>query len=174
MSRKPTLVWHARKVEEALVQMMTGNINASLAHLEKVAKQRLSRSNGSGKNPSRPGEYPKRVLGNLRAAVGFDPAKRVGNKVRGRFGVRGDSPAGPYAKRQELGFVGVVDVPAHRRNSLGFGGTKVGAYSYFVDYSARPFIRPTVRSEMKVIAGLLRAASLRRNITGRLSGKAGS
>lgn len=174
MSRSAKLVWNARKVEEALVALMTRNINASLAHLEATAKKRLARGNKSGKNPSQPGEYPKRVTGQLGAAVGFDPAKRVGNKVRGRFGVRGNSPAGPYARRQELGYVGLVEVPAHRRNSLGFAGTKVGAYSYYVDYSARPFIRPTVRSELKVIAAMLRQAALRRNITSRLSGKAGS
>lgn len=171
MSRnRPRLVWNAPAVAQVLGAILERNINDSLAHLERTAKKKMARGNASGRSPSLPGEYPKRVTGELGAAVAFSPAKREGTKVRGRFGVRGDSPAGPYARRQELGFTGKVEVPAHRRNSrIGFGGQQVRGYSYEVTYSARPFIRPTVRSELKTIGAIMRRVP--RSRTG---GKAGS
>lgn len=171
MSRRARLVWNAPAVAAALAAVVERNINDALAHLEATAKKKMARGNASGRSPSAPGEYPKRVTGELGNAVAFQPARREGNKIRGRFGVRGDSPAGPYAKRQELGFTGKVSVPAHRRNSLGFGGTQVKGYSYEVAYASRPFIRPTVRSELKTLGAIMRRIPRSR---GGLGGKAGS
>lgn len=174
MSRsRPRLTWNAAAIEQVLAAMMVRNINDSLAHLVKTAKKRLARGNASGRNPSKPGEYPKRVTGELGAAVGMDPAQREGNRIRGRFGVQGQSPAGPYARRQELGFVGRVEVPAHRRNTrVGFGGQPVQAYAYDINYEARPFIRPTVRTELALIGQVMMRAPGQR--LRRSSGKAGS
>jgi len=130
---------------------------------EGVAKQKVSRGNVDGKNPSKPGEPPKTVTGTLRANIGHD-VKVTPDEVIGMVGVR-KGPADKYARRLELGFHGVVKVPAHVRTQTHAWGrplrpprkVRVRAYRYTVHQAPRPYLRPTVTENkqqiLKLIAG---------------------
>lgn len=67
--------------------------------------QNFGPSNMGGKNPSRPGKAPNVGRGILRNSITFTVG-REGKDVVGYYGVR-RGPASKYARRLELGFVGL-------------------------------------------------------------------
>ena len=148
-----------RVAQDHLVRGMT---KAAL-YCEGVAKQKVSRGNVDGKNPSKPGEPPKTVTGTLRSNIGHD-VKVTLEEVIGMVGVR-KGPADKYARRLELGYHGVVKVRAHTRTQTHAWGrplktpkkVQVKAYSYTVNQPARPYLRPAVfenkETILKLIAG---------------------
>ena len=103
-----------------------------------------------GLDPSRPGEPPKKVIGELQNSV-------QGRVVRTQSAITGfvGSPL-VKARRLELGFVGTVRIPAHTRlggkiGKRAAGGRtgfrfqhKVKGHTQRVNQKARPFIRPSI------------------------------
>ena len=174
----PTLLLVAQRMARAL-----GRIGA---RMETSAKELVSRPNtpvrgprggkARGRNPSLPGEPPKRVFGQLRSGIAFEVI--VGPLlIILRFGIFKGSPAEPYAAALEFGFAGYRHVATHSRlTGPGFKVTgkktrrftaklgparlsQVGAFDRSYTLAARPFIRPTYNLMLPQIPGLLSKAA---------------
>ena len=103
--------------------------------LEGYVKKTLSTSNLKGTNPSKAGEAPHAGTGNLRNSITHQ-VKKDGKDVVAIYGSM-KGPATAYAKRLELGFVGVDS--AGRRYNM----------------EPRPFLRPAYRKNKRRIIKII-------------------
>ncbi|ADU50168.1 hypothetical protein Tmar_0043 [Thermaerobacter marianensis DSM 12885] len=153
--------WYLGEFMRAAQAHVVRGMTKAVLYCEGVAKQKVSRGNVDGKNPSKPGEPPKTVTGTLRANIGHDVAVTP-SEVIGMIGVR-KGPANKYARRLELGFHGTVKVKAHTRTQTHAWGrplktpkkVRVRAYSYTVNQAPRPYLRPTVAENKEQILKLI-------------------
>lgn len=90
------------------------------------AKRSVSRPNPTGRDPSQPGEPPKKVKGILRSHIGYE-VRKEGTHIRGFVGVK-QGVAGDYGYYLEL------------------GTSKM---------AARPFLRPTILNNRKKIGRII-------------------
>ncbi|MBE3604137.1 hypothetical protein IMX07_10930 [bacterium] len=118
----PILNWNAAIILDQTQAVVTARMAQVVSEMAADAKKSVSRPNPGGRDPSLPGEPPKRVTGNLEEHIGFEVASDP-RLVRGRFGVR-DRKAVPYAMRLEFGFVGIDSRGRH------------------YNQAPRPFLRP--------------------------------
>lgn len=136
-----------------------------LAGKVKVA---INRGNRTGRNPSLPGEPPKKVTGNLFKSITTDGPITDGNSVRVRVGTNV-----VYGRVLEFGFQGTVTVAGHVRRfrkALGrtrgkrrMGRTPVGSFSRRMNLAARPYLVPTLRNNRRAVEAVIERA-LRRNL----------
>ncbi len=115
------------KTQDELVKRMT----AATIVVRDTAKVLVNRGNASGRNPSAAGEAPKKVTGRLQASLTAAVSVEDGVVV-GRVGSNV-----PYARRLELGFVG-VDAKGRK-----------------VSQAPRPYLRPAVEKSRTTIAKIL-------------------
>jgi hypothetical protein len=126
----PILEWNAGRFEKLMADKVESGMLKATIYVEGVAKQEVSRGNIHGDNPSLPGEPPKVVSGVLRSNITHEVVRNA-DTISGFVGVRENVA---YARRLELGFVGV--------DSLGRN----------IDQAPRPFLRPAVlRSRDKIV-----------------------
>ncbi|HEY8414806.1 MAG TPA: hypothetical protein VIK99_03435 [Thermaerobacter sp.] len=153
--------WRLEEFMRAARSHLRSGMTKAVLFCEVVAKQKVSRGNVDGTNPSKPGEPPKTVTGTLMANIGHDVAVTA-DEVIGMVGVR-KGPANKYARRLELGFQGTVKVKAHTRTQTHAWGrplktpkkVRVRAYSYTVNQPARPYLRPSVTENKDQILKLI-------------------
>jgi hypothetical protein len=135
------LSWNAGAILDATREQLAANMETAVIYLEGEAKQLVSvPGDGHGGDPSAPGEPPHRQSGNLRADIGHE-VRVEDDKVIGAIGVIAGSPAAAYARRDELGFVGL--------DSLG--------RNYHEE--ARPYLRPTILRNREKIVEILNGKS---------------
>jgi hypothetical protein len=95
------LIWH----EEAIVKAAQGSVEARMGRAVIVVRDQvkvlINRGNATGRDPSAPGEPPKKVSGRLFKSISSLVTLEANGNVIGLIG----SDA-PYAARLELGFVG--------------------------------------------------------------------
>jgi phage gpG-like protein len=115
------------KTKDELVKRMT----VATILVRDKAKVLVNRGNSTGKSPSKEGTPPKKVSGRLQSSLA-QAVEVVENAVIGRVGTNVI-----YARRLELGFVGVDK--AGRKISQG----------------PRPFLRPAVMNNTGAIAKIL-------------------
>lgn len=94
-------------------------------------KRLLNRGNPTGKNPSKPGEPPKKVSAQLQGSI-TGIVERDGDQVLGAVGTNLKK-----ARRLEFGFVG--------RDSAG----------RVIDQGERPFLRPGLRNSIDKVKKIL-------------------
>lgn len=152
--------WNDDEVRRRVEAKLVRGVTAAVLLCEREAKKKVSRPNRSGKNPSAPGEPPKRVTGQLRASIGSEVIHEPGVRIRGRFGIRKGSTAEAYGEVLERGFTGSVVVSAHvgYRFVSNSGKTRRGMFldlptgRRFVRLEPRPFLRPTLTENREAIA----------------------
>lgn len=96
-------------------------------------KKSINRGNRTGKNPSKPGEPPKRVEGDLFRSIKTLVTERGGDMY---------------------GFV-YTDDPKARRLELGFSGADSRGRVYRT--APRPFMRPGLKRNLRKIKEILKA-----------------
>lgn len=116
---------------DALAAKIENNMGRFMLAAQGETVRSISRSNHGGGNPSRVGEPPKAVTGQLRRTV-RGVAFRRGNVIVGRL-----SAGTQYARRLELGFVGT--------DSLGRR----------INQGPRPFLRPSLKRTAQTRGKLL-------------------
>jgi hypothetical protein len=131
------LSWNAGAFEGHTAEQVARGVTQAVIFLEGEAKQLVSTP---GPEPSAPGEPPHRQIGNLRADISHEAATIDGATVRGAIGVIEGSVAAPYARRLELGFVGVDSLGRH------------------YDQAPRPFLRPAVLRNREKVVELIASA----------------
>jgi len=132
------ITWNAGAVLNRTRAQVVRGMTAASSYLATEAKRLVSRPNPEGDDPSKPGEPPKRVSGNLEMHVLAFNVEVDRSVVRGFFGVR-DAEAVPYAMRLEFGFVGTDSLGRH------------------INQEPRPFLRPTLlRNRAKIVAYLVK------------------
>lgn len=89
--------WRPEAIKEAALKKSEGRMRLAVIFLEGQIKRAINRGNPGGRNPSRPGEPPKKVSGRLFLSI-FSSVKRTGNQV---FGFVGSSAK--HARHLELG-----------------------------------------------------------------------
>lgn len=122
---------NTKSYEEMVQNQLRERMEAAMDHAAAKCKKRLSRSNAGGASPSKAGESPKKVTGQLIRSIksGVEVKKGV---VHGYL-----SADTPYALRLEFGFVGTDSAGRH------------------VKQAPRPYLRPTLSEEGKQIANIL-------------------
>jgi hypothetical protein len=129
--------WNAEQVRTRARALVSRNLDVAGLFLRDEIKRDINRGNIRGTDPSAPGEPPKKVSGELFRSVVAHPVEARGTMLVKRVG------AGKvYARRLELGFVGTDK--AGRR----------------VSQAARPFVRPAIRRNRRVL-GILVATGKR-------------
>jgi hypothetical protein len=127
------MTWNGGTVLKAANGSIVRGMTNAVIFLEGEARRLISRSNRGGDDPSAPGEPPKRVSGQLFAAVSHAVASDDSG-VHGFIGVVKGSQANAYAARLEFGYQGT--------DSLGRN----------VNQAPRPWLRPTVlRNREKIV-----------------------
>ena len=153
------------KLMALLENHLERGMNKAVLWVVSRVRKRLNRSqptksipSGSrvGLDPSRPGESPKKVIGELQ------------NSIRGRVNRTGGLLTGwvgsglKKSRRLELGFVGTVRIPAHERLGGKIRGRKgfrfvhsVKAHTQVVNQAARPFVRPAIFGNRSAITRII-------------------
>lgn len=131
------LSWNAGAFEDKTAQQVARGVTQAVIFLEGEARQLVSEP---GPEPSAPGEPPHRQKGNLRADISFEAATIDGATIRGAVGVVEGSIAAAYARRLELGFVGIDSLGRHYHQE------------------PRPFLRPAVLRNREKIVELIEKA----------------
>lgn len=147
-----------RRVMQPALERAMAEGGQWLAGKVKVA---INRGNRSGRNPSLPGEPPKKVTGALFKSIATDGPTTTGNVVRIRIGTNL-----VYGRALELGFRGTVTVRPHMRGSRRGrkrGRAPVGSYSRMMALAARPYLGPTLRTNRAAVQEVIMRA-LRRNL----------
>lgn len=133
-----TLRWNVAKFRAALADRVERGMTKAVIFAENEAKKSVNRGQKTrvqktgkhagrrvGLDPSQPGEPPKKLEAQLINSISH-AVERAGADIVGFVGVRKDSPAAPYARRLELGFVGT---------------DKAGRV---INQGERPYLRPAV------------------------------
>jgi hypothetical protein len=142
--------WRGDAWLEDVKRRAARGLESGMALATAVAVAKVSVGNPPpGKTPSAPGEPPRLRTGVLRASLGSD-VRIEGDAVVGRLGVR-EGPASRYARALELGFEGLVYVPAHTRRGPTGGESVVRAHVVAMHLAPRPFLRPTLGEMSPVI-----------------------
>lgn len=124
--------WNPAGIIEATLDITEKRMGKAVAVVQRQIKTSLNIGNPGGKNPSAPGEPPRKVTARLFNSI-FTKVIRNGSQI---IGVVGTNVV--YGRRLELGFAG--------RDSLG--------RQY--NQAPRPFIRPgffNTRDKVKQILG---------------------
>lgn len=128
--------WHADKVEAAALKEQERRMALAVEYVRGMVRRKINRGNRRGNNPSLPGEPPKKVSGDLFRSIATKVARGTG-----RFAVYGVVGSNlPYARRLELGFVGMDK--AGRR----------------YDQQPRPYLRPSIAENRDAIKRILGAS----------------
>jgi hypothetical protein len=154
-----TVEWNGDEIQRKVEARLVVGVQSAVLFCERIAKQKVSRGNRSGRNPSAPGEPPKRVTGQLRASIGSEVVVEPGRRIVGRFGIRKGSTAEAYGEALERGFTGSVDVAEHigYRFVSNSWKTKRGMFfdlkagRRFVRLEPRPYLRPTLSENRAAI-----------------------
>lgn len=105
-------------------------LQAATAYLAGRVQRAINRGNRDGRNPSRPGEPPKKVTGNLFKSVTFEVVTTASRRVIiGRVGTNV-----VYGRYLELGTQGRNGRPG---------------------MAPRPFLRPTLQTEQKNLVNVI-------------------
>lgn len=89
--------WQADKVIEAAMKKEEARMQTAVVYVQGQVKASINRGNRDGKNPSAPGEPPKKVSARLFNSI-FTQVARLKNEV---LGIVGSNAA--YARALELG-----------------------------------------------------------------------
>lgn len=174
----PTIAAVTERLRKAL-----GRVGAAMeAHCKELVSRPNTPTRGPkggkarGRNPSLPGEPPKRVFGILRSAIAFSVTVAPGVLIL-RFGIFRGSAAEAYAHALEFGFAGARHIARHERLvGPGFkvtgkkkkrftpkqGPPRLVHVKGFVRayvLAARPFIRPTYRHFVPKVPAMLKATA---------------
>jgi hypothetical protein len=127
--------WQGDEVYEKLIRLITDRTQKAAVYLQGEVRKEINRGNRSGKNPSLPGEPPKKVTAalfrSINWAVRVTPEKIIGFVGTGLI----------YARRLELGFIG--------RDSAG----------RTINQAPRPFLRSTLKSRWEQIQRILKTGN---------------
>jgi hypothetical protein len=176
--------WNPGPTVALVVERLRQRLGRFGAAMEGHCKQLVSRPNtpvrgpkggkARGMNPSKPGEPPKKVFGQLRSGIAFQIVV-LPNILVLRFGVMRSSAAIAYAAALEFGFHGARHVAAHvRMQGPGFKVTgrtartrrfapklgparqvNVGGFVRAYMLEARPYVRPTAALFFPRLQGFL-------------------
>lgn len=127
------VVWHEEAVLKAAQQTVVQRMNVAVIVVRDQVKVLVNRGNPTGKDPSAPGEPPKKVSGRF--------FKSVTSRV--------------IVKENEVVGVVATDVPYQPRLELGFFGTDKRGRVY--RQAARPSFRPAMvmtRPTVKRVLGV--------------------
>jgi len=64
-----TVKWYGDEVMGDIEHKLLQRLKRAAGEWRRTAVKRMGRANGDGRNPSAPGEFPKRVTGNLRRNI---------------------------------------------------------------------------------------------------------
>lgn len=126
-----TVRWNGDAIEQQLRARLSRNMDQATLYLKGQVQRAINRGNADGKNPSAPGEPPKKVTARLFQSIATD---------------RRESP---------LEITGVVgtNVEYARRLELGFTGTDEDGR--VIDQAPRPFLRPTLSAERERLVRII-------------------
>jgi len=129
----PITKWYQDKIVQAALNVQEQRMNLAVQVVVGHVKRMINRGNPTGKNPSAPGEPPKKVTARLfNSIVGIVFRER--NQVIGGVGTNVI-----YARRLEQGFVGT---------------DKAGRN---IDQAPRPYLRPGLSQSLTRVKRLLGA-----------------
>lgn len=111
-------------------------MRAAVEIVRGMVRRKINRGNRRGNNPSLPGEPPKKVGGGLFGSIATAVKRGTGRYAV--YGVVGSNM--PYARRLELGFVG-MDKAGRRYNQ-----------------AARPYLRPSLAETADQVKRILGAS----------------
>lgn len=123
--------WDSKKIVDSSLTVMEKRMRVATVFVQGEVKLAINVGNRKGKNPSAPGEPPRKVSGRLFNSI-FAKVIRVINMV---YGVVGTNVK--YGRRLELGFVG--------RDAKGRN----------YHQAPRPFLVPAVRHNLQQIKDIL-------------------
>jgi hypothetical protein len=124
--------WNAGKVIAKTEDEMLTRVRRAQLFLQGEIKRSINRGNASGKNPSAPGEPPKKVSNRLFSSIAAPAPTIEGGVITGPVGTNVE-----YARRLELGFVGT--------DSAGRN----------INQAPRPFLRPALANNLARLRKIL-------------------
>lgn len=131
MAKRPKAVYYKNRVYAYYEKKLEKNMDTAINEVLNYAVKLISSPNFDGTRPSRPGEAPRMVTGNLIRSL------KVEVKVTKKGVVGILTSDSPYAMRLEYGFFGV--------DSLG----------RFYQQAPRPFLRRSITDNRKLILNTL-------------------
>lgn len=126
-----TVEWKGDEMERALRARLSRNMKQAALYVKGQVQRSINRGNADGKNPSAPGEPPKKVTARLFQSIATDQRESP-LEITGVIGTNVE-----YAKRLEYGFTGT--------DSAG----------RVVDQAPRPFLRPGIENNRQAIRTIL-------------------
>ena len=126
------VTWNGDAVARELRAKISKNMDRATLYLKGQVQRSINRGNADGKNPSLPGEPPKKVSARLFQSVATDKRESA-VEITGVVGTNAD-----YARRLELGFTGT---------------DKLGRV---IDQAPRPFLRPALAASRATIEKILK------------------
>jgi len=127
----PVKEWHDKLIIKKVLDIQERRMRLATQVVIGNVKRLINRGNITGKDPSAPGEPPKKVTARLFNSI-TDEVVRTDTEVIGAVGTNVD-----YARRLEKGFVG--------RDSLG----------RIYDQAPRPFLAPGLHKSLEQVRRIL-------------------
>jgi hypothetical protein len=148
-STKAKISWQGKKIEQLTVKALTAGVRAGAIHGRAQLRAELRKP-----GPSSPGSPPGMRSGQLAKAVTFRIKTRKGKYVLADVGVLNPSPQDANAKGKT--FKGRMHAQALRLDRGYVGRDRLGRV---YNEPARPFIRPVLDRERRVMIRKAREAS---------------
>lgn len=123
--------WKGDDVAMTIRARLSRNMDQATLYLKGQVQRSINRGNADGKNPSAPGEPPKKVTARLFQSIATDKRESP-LEITGLVGTNVE-----YARRLELGFTGT------------------DADGRVVDQAPRPFLRPALANNLTAIGRIL-------------------
>lgn len=95
------MLWRGQEIQDSLVRKMISRMRRATVHLVNYCRSLMKISSEGGKNPSKPGEPPHRLIGNLVNSVS-SAVDYTGRVIKGWIGIR-EGPTEVYAAALEFG-----------------------------------------------------------------------